>query len=122
MDAEDKAKEIEIMIKELEKLMRYLYVPINRLRNLREQISGSVDLLIELRKGVNRASKKDHELTLDVVTQMATTDSKMLDRFFEAVIVDLEKTKREVKDKWAAIKEMKADELKADQLVRSDNP
>ncbi len=105
MDAEDKTKEIEITIKELEKLMNYLYTPINRLRNLRDQISSSVDLLSGLRKDVKRASKKNHDLMLDMATQMATTDSKILDRFFGAVIAELEKTKREVEDKWTAMKE-----------------
>ena len=120
MEATEKLKEIEGLIVELKKLENHLYTPIERFRKLRKEISSSVDFLRGLQKSIRRANKKNHDLTVKMASGMETTDSKILDKFFERVIAALNETRQEIEEKWATLKELKEEDSAANQTEESD--
>lgn len=114
MEANEKEKEIEAVVIELQKLGKYLCLPIERFRKLRNEIDASIDFLRGLQKSIKRAKKKDLGLMVEIAAGMETSELNILDRFFEQVVAGLDKTQREVKEWRAAIGEPRKAEQTSD--------
>lgn len=109
MEAEEKIKEIEVLVTELRKLERYFYTPMQKLRLLRVEIDSSIDLLRVLQERIKRADKKGLDLTAEVAMAAAAeaSDLNMMDKFFEQATNLLAETKKEVEERWQTIKELR---------------
>ena len=104
METADKLKEIENMIIELNKLRKDLWQPTERFYRLRKEIASSVDFLEGLSKSIRRATKKNFELTVEMASDMDLVNNKILDKFFERIIIALDEVKNELQERWAEIK------------------
>ena len=107
METTDKLKEIEDMIIELNKLRKDLWQPTEKLYKLRKEIALSIDLLEGLCKNIKRARKKNFDSVVEMASQISKVNDKLLDNFFEKIIVIIEETKHKVQDKWEQRRESK---------------